>query len=195
MSFVTRYPPHFSSGPTFSVVFLLLQDTCRIFHSVLHISHQIQLQMDCGFTYMLRECVCSPSGLPVLLSPLVRFLFMFDFGQEPLQAFSIFFPSYVLNIYPFFTTFPRLSFDVLVLYSGGPVELKLPCILMALSPTLPSVLILLFSEFLLYPNSLHPCLLPRLSFDTFHRGLFSKAYPQMCLLFLVLSYVLQSFSC
>lgn len=185
MSFVTRYPPPFSSGPTFSMVFLLLQGTCRSFRSVLHISHQIQLQMDCGFPYILRECVCIPPGLPVLLPPLVRFFFMFNFVEahpcRPFQPFSFIGSEYLPFLYCFSLTLLWSSYSSFWRPSRAQSSLhfnvSFSCLTQFCCP-------LFWVSF--YSNVLRPCLLPRLRSATFHRGLFSKAHPQICLLCLVL---------
>lgn len=134
------------------------------------------------------ECVCILPALPVLLLPLVRFLFMFDFGQEPLLIhaglFNLFlhtlwtstlslllFPD---SLWSSYSSLWRPSRTQSSLHFNG----SFSCLVQS---SCPVVYWFSFSS-----DLLHPCLLPRLCSATSHRVLFFKAHPQTCLLYLVL---------
>lgn len=100
MSFVTRYPPCLSIGPTFSIIFLLLQRTSLSFTFFIRFNSRGLWLSLCG------QKVCLYSFWAASLPPLVRFHFIFDFDKETLLIHTglfNFFPLYNLNIFYFST--------------------------------------------------------------------------------------------
>lgn len=98
MSFVTRYPPCLSIGPTFSIIFLLLQCTSLSFIFFIRFSSRGLWLSLCD------QKVCLYSFWTASLPPLVRFHFIFDFDKETLLihiGLFNFFPLYALNIFHF----------------------------------------------------------------------------------------------